>query len=126
MRGDVTNLLILVAIFCAFAALIYFSFVWPFIAARASPPSDLTQIKVRMDGEGRRVLNVERDGVDWTVERGGAKTWRKYRLVIQYSDGTRVPRIVGVHSTLFSKPDLVIYKDGVRSGLWTQAQASLP
>jgi len=121
-----TVLLTLVAIFGGFSALIYFSFVRPFIAVRASPASDVTLIKARMGGEGHRVLEITRDGNDWLIERGGAKTWRKYSVVIQYPDGSRVVRIVGVSTTVVFAPYLVTYEGGSRQPLWTHHQASLP
>jgi hypothetical protein len=100
----------------------YLAYGWPFVAARKSPPSDITKIKVRLDGEAHRVVDIRRSGTDWAFESRTITAWRKYDLEVVYPDGTRVPRTVGVRCTLLSEPSLVAYKEGVRTGIWTLPQ----
>jgi hypothetical protein len=102
--------------------LIFLGYVWPFLAARKSPPSDLSKIKLRMDSEAHRVIDIQRNGTDWSMDRRGVTAWRKYDVLTAYPDGTRVTRSIGVPCTLLSEASLVAYKDGVRAGIWTVPQ----
>jgi hypothetical protein len=126
LAADVIATIILSIPFLILGALLFLIFGRPFVALRKSPPSDITLIKARLDGEAHRVIEVVRNGSDSQVDRAGAKTWRRYDLVVQYPDGSRVPRTVGVSTSLIFARSLVTYEHGVRKGLWTHHQASLP
>jgi hypothetical protein len=116
-----------VLVFGGLIGLLYLKWIWPYLAVRKSPSADVTLIKARLGGDGHRVVDVVRTGREITDEyRSPTRVFRIYSVAVEYPDGAKVMRNIGVACTLMSAPYLVAYENGARKPLWTQYQASLP
>lgn len=123
-------LMIIALLALGLCAGLFAKWVWPYFAVRKTPAADVMLIKVRLGGEGHRVVDVTRWGQeikDEYLARGAriVRVFRIYRVEIQYPDRSTVMRDIGVACTLFGAPYLVTYESGRRKGLWTHHQASL-
>lgn len=82
--------------------------VWRAWGLFASPPSDLTRIKRDLEGAGRRVTSIRRQG----AELGGRNrpSYRLYGVTVQ-DDVRGVEHFdVGVEVTYFGDPDLKTFR----------------
>ncbi len=79
---------------------------WPIWIMTVTPKSDGPRIKRDLEGEGRRVLSIERRG----TELGGrsSPSYRRYEVVVE-ERGCKKTRRVGVQATWFSDPELKRY-----------------
>jgi hypothetical protein len=98
---DVLTLLVLIAVMGGLVAyFLWILFYWP--------QSDLTRLKAKLEGEGRHVVAVRRDGVQFGGRYG--PHFRRYIATVKQADGSTREQPVGVEATLLGYPSVRIYR----------------
>jgi len=78
---------------------------WLLIRGRARPGEE-TLLRVRLEGPGRTVASVSRDG---SADFGPHTLFRRYRVTFDNVGGERQERLFAVKATLFSAPQVLKY-----------------